>query len=587
MRACLGVAALVSCLVTASGAQSPGPGEPGLAWLRAHAVPLATVEAGSGFADLSKLKASIGTARIVSLGEATHGTREIFQAKHRLVEYLASQAGFTIFSIEANMPEAYRLNEYVLHGKGDPRALIQGMYFWTWNTEEVLAMVEWMRAFNASGKGRLQFTGFDMQTPTVAAGIVQDLLRKVDPEYGPSTEATYREAARVKPGGAGPAGFGVATGTFPPKLAAGRKITFSGAIKTENLSPGFAGLWWRADGPKGVLAFDNMQGRGPSGTTGWKRYEVALDVPADTVNINFGVIMPGRGTAWFDDLQLAIDGVPYDATGAFDFDFESGALAGFFAPATDYTVAIDGTAAARGKSSLKIQSRGSSGTEAASVGAAEVSRRCGEIVAHMESSRGRYLEAAEREAVDWALQNARVVHQYAQMAANEVSRDESMARNVKWILDTAPKGTRMVLWAHNGHVARQAMGNFRAMGSYLDEWFGKDHLALGFALNRGEYTAVAQGKGLGTHPLQPAQPGSYEHVFAASGIPRFVLDLRPSSEGDAASGWLRRPMEFRSIGAMAMDRQFAEVDLPKLFDLIVFLDQTTATRGLWKVQGKN
>ena len=129
-----------------------------------------------------------------------------------------------------------------------------------------------------------------------------------------------------------------------------------------------------------------MQERGPSGTTGWKRYEVALDVPADTVNINFGVVMPGRGTAWFDDLQLAIDGVPYDATGAFDFDFESGALVGFFAPATDYTVAIDGTAAARGKSSLKIQSRGSSGTEAASVAAVEVSRRCGEVVAHMESS---------------------------------------------------------------------------------------------------------------------------------------------------------------------------------------------------------
>jgi erythromycin esterase len=40
--------------------------------------------------------------------------------------------GFTIFSIEANMPEAYRLNDYVLNGTGDPAQLIHGMYFRTW-----------------------------------------------------------------------------------------------------------------------------------------------------------------------------------------------------------------------------------------------------------------------------------------------------------------------------------------------------------------------------------------------------------------------------------------------------------------------
>src|SRR5882724_10927626 len=136
-------------------------------WLRKAAIPLKSCEAGHGFDDL-ELKQLIGEARIVSLGECTHGTREVFQMKHRVLEYLATQQGFTIFAIEANMPEAYRLNDYVLEGKGDPVKLIGGMYFWTWNTEEVLAMVEWMRKFNQSGKGRIEFTGFDMQTPDVA-----------------------------------------------------------------------------------------------------------------------------------------------------------------------------------------------------------------------------------------------------------------------------------------------------------------------------------------------------------------------------------------------------------------------------------
>ena len=50
---------------------------------------------------------------------------------------------------------------YVLGGEGDPRALIGGMYFWTWNTEEVLALVEWMRDHNARSEHKIHFTGFE------------------------------------------------------------------------------------------------------------------------------------------------------------------------------------------------------------------------------------------------------------------------------------------------------------------------------------------------------------------------------------------------------------------------------------------
>lgn len=132
---------------------------PPIDWIRKSAIPLAGTEARRDRHDLQALRKLIGDARIVSLGEATHGTREIFELKHRLIEFLATDMGFTIFSIEANMPEAYRLNDYVLHGTGDPAELLRGLYFWTWNTEEVLDLIRWMREFNASGRGRLQFTG--------------------------------------------------------------------------------------------------------------------------------------------------------------------------------------------------------------------------------------------------------------------------------------------------------------------------------------------------------------------------------------------------------------------------------------------
>ena len=157
-------------------------------WIKVNAIRLTTVQAGNGFADMEPLTKIIGNARIVALGEATHGTREFFQLKHRMLEFLATRMGFTIFSIEANMPEAYRLNDYVLNGKGDPAQLLNGMYFWTWDTKEVLDMIQWMREFNQSGKGRVEFTGFDMQTPTVAAQIVSDFASENDPDYAPLIE---------------------------------------------------------------------------------------------------------------------------------------------------------------------------------------------------------------------------------------------------------------------------------------------------------------------------------------------------------------------------------------------------------------
>jgi erythromycin esterase len=82
--------------------------------------------------------------------------------KNRIIQYLAVNNGFDIFSIEAAMPESYKLNDYTVRGEGDPKKLIAGMYFWTWNTEEVLNMVEWMRRYNQPNQ-RIAFTGFDMQ----------------------------------------------------------------------------------------------------------------------------------------------------------------------------------------------------------------------------------------------------------------------------------------------------------------------------------------------------------------------------------------------------------------------------------------
>ena len=94
--------------------------------------------------------------------------------------------GFSMLSVEGGMPEADRLNDFVLKGQGDPAKLIKGLYEFRWDTQEVLDLVLWMREFNKSGMGHVQFTGFDMQTPTLAMEAVRDFLVKTDADYVPA-----------------------------------------------------------------------------------------------------------------------------------------------------------------------------------------------------------------------------------------------------------------------------------------------------------------------------------------------------------------------------------------------------------------
>ena len=98
--------------------------------------------------------------------------------------------------------------------------------------------------------------------------------------------------------------FGVATSRFPVDAAKGKRLRFTGFIKTNDVTTGWAGLWMRVDGPSGVLAFDNMGQRGVTGTTDWTRYEIELDVAEEATNINFGALLTGDGTAWIDSLSF-------------------------------------------------------------------------------------------------------------------------------------------------------------------------------------------------------------------------------------------------------------------------------------------
>jgi erythromycin esterase len=180
--------------------------------MKKQVIPLSTVEAGSPLKDLEAFGKAVGDARLVALGEATHGTREIFQMKHRLLEYLVREKGFTVFAIEANWPESEAADRYIKTGEGDPKAALSAMGFWTWQTEEVLAMLTWMREFNkAPGEHPiLSFTSFDMQRYEVARDGVLAYFKHHAPQELPAVETAYDSLRRLNPDMWTDPGFGEA-----------------------------------------------------------------------------------------------------------------------------------------------------------------------------------------------------------------------------------------------------------------------------------------------------------------------------------------------------------------------------------------
>jgi erythromycin esterase len=167
------------------------------------------------------------------------------------------------------------------------------------------------------------------------------------------------------------------------------------------------------------------------------------------------------------------------------------------------------------------------------------------------------------------------------MNTNEVQRDYSMAQNIKWILDHNPNA-KIVLWAHNGHVAKNYVWSYKTMGSSLHEMFGDQMVVFGFAFNEGSFQAVEQGKGLHDFTIAPAPDGSLDATLAAAGIPLLALDLRKIPKGGPVEQWWSQPHKSRNIGSMYandMDNQFLiDMKAPESFDVLLFVEKTTAAR---------
>ncbi|MFE1921175.1 erythromycin esterase family protein [Streptomyces asoensis] len=145
---------------------SGGHVESVVAAVERSAHPLKSTEPQGALKDLDALGRMVADADVVGLGEATHGSRDFFRMKHRVFRYLVEKKGFRSFSLELPWSSGVRIDDYVLHGKGDlndiAREEFQGAYR-IWNNQDYLDLIEWMRAYNARHPhDPVRFLGDDM-----------------------------------------------------------------------------------------------------------------------------------------------------------------------------------------------------------------------------------------------------------------------------------------------------------------------------------------------------------------------------------------------------------------------------------------
>jgi erythromycin esterase-like protein len=148
--------------------------------------------------DYDGLLELMGDARFALLGEASHGTREFYRERIRITQRLVTEKGFTAIAVEADWPDALRVNRYV-HGASDDRdatAALSGFQrfpAWMWRNTEVRDFIEWLREYNQA-RGRHEqvgFYGIDLYSLFTSIAQVLAYLDRTDPEAARRARARY------------------------------------------------------------------------------------------------------------------------------------------------------------------------------------------------------------------------------------------------------------------------------------------------------------------------------------------------------------------------------------------------------------
>lgn len=473
LLASAGAAGLLAPFGLGACASAPA-GDPLQAWLSKSIVPVRTLDAADeDFSDLEPLIQAIGAARVVQLGEPSHGCGTSFAAKVRLVKFLHQKMDFEVLAWESGFYDVER-TQAALRAADDAVEAAQLGILKIWSaSEECRPLFEYARASHSRGKA-LSMAGIDMQF--TAPGAFDDLAADLR-AFASSAGDPDQAQAIVQ--------------------------------MTEEVLAAFGDLYAYSDA-RGAKASALTR----SGVTGAARGDAMAAWETETG----ASLRPGREA--LERLQVVV-------------------------PRLTSLVTSQTSLADPAKRGFLLRA-----------------------IANLGGYGENLFELYNSEAA--AAPDASLVR--------ENRRDRLNAENLRWQIEEAYPGKKVIVWAHNAHVMNayygsdwrsvhleSAPGTMKPTGAYLAECLGKDVYTIGFTAYEGSDGWV----GAPPVAVAPASEVSVEAKLNQLGVPFAFLDLRGARE--RAGHPLRQPQVMR----VPKYDEVTLADATQPYDALFFLARTS------------
>lgn len=174
----------------------------------------------NGLDGLDPLMEAVGDAKIVLLGEATHGTSEYYRWRAEFSKRLIQEKGFSQIAVEGDWPSAYRVHRYINNFAEEDqsaRNMLKQAFTrwptWMWANEEIADFIDWLKVYNASENKKTGFYGIDVYSLWESMEEVIHYLNDVDPEGG-DAELAKQAFSCFDPSNREPEKYAISYATF-------------------------------------------------------------------------------------------------------------------------------------------------------------------------------------------------------------------------------------------------------------------------------------------------------------------------------------------------------------------------------------
>ncbi len=204
----------------------------------------------------------------------------------------------------------------------------------------------------------------------------------------------------------------------------------------------------------------------------------------------------------------------------------------------------------------------------------------------LETNEKQLLKANDKRTYEIAKQITEILRQYATYIAQDEFylqvefRDQFSSRNVLWSMDMIGQDSKVMIWAHNGHIAKESvLFSYDILGYYLSKWFGNQYYSIGFTFNEGEFGAFSS-NGFRRWELPPLTSESYTLDFRAYESPFLLFDIQSNlmNEDVSEENPLKNNVPIRTDVSESFSedhRGLMEINLSATYDCLIFIDKSS------------